>query len=126
VTDSPPPTLRILLIEDEAAVRDVLAAMLTSLGYSVQQASNGREGLARLEAGEPVDVILTDLRMPGMSGEAVVRAVKARWPHLPVCVMTGTPEHVEPRTTSTANAVILKPITLDALQDAIDSVRRRP
>ncbi len=65
---SNPASLKILLIDDDARAREVLADMLTSLGHSVVQAAGGREGLARLEAGEAVDLILTDLAMPEMSG----------------------------------------------------------
>ena len=87
-----PSALKILLIEEDARVREVLIQMLASLGHSVLATAGGREGLARLEAGNAVDLVLTDLKMPQMSGWEVVKAVKARWPRLPVGVMTGTPE----------------------------------
>src|SRR6266852_3291911 len=61
-------SLRILLIDDEPTVLDVIALMLTFDGHTVLTATNGRQGLARLEAGEVVDLVLTDLMMPELSG----------------------------------------------------------
>lgn len=100
-----------------------MAAVLRSLGYSVVLASRAREGLAQLEAGEAVDLVLTDLKMPEMSGWEVVKSVKARWPHLPVGVITGTPE-ASGEGREVVDVVIAKPIGLDALRDAIRRVLR--
>lgn len=115
--------LRILLIDDNPLVREALAAMLTSDGHTVLPAAGGREGLARLEAGEAVDLVLTDLKMPGLSGWEVVRAVKARWPHVPVAVITGTPEALLRQRGEPIDLVIFKPVTLDALREAISRFR---
>ncbi len=52
--------------------------MLASLGHSVLATAGGREGLARLEAGDSVDMVLTDLKMPEMSGWEVAKVVKTR------------------------------------------------
>lgn len=95
-----------------------MALALESLGYSVLLAASGREGLASLEAGEAVDLVLTDVRMFGMSGWDVVKAVKARWPTLRIGILTATPEpHGEGR--EAIDLVIAKPIGLEALRDAI-------
>lgn len=110
--------LQILLIEDEPPVRRVLTRLLTSLGHTVREAASGREGLAQLEAGEPVDLVLTNLRMPDMSGWEVIKAVKARWPRLRVGIVTGTPQLLSQEPVQ-ADLVITKPITLKELRDSI-------
>jgi CheY-like chemotaxis protein len=116
--------LKILLIEDDAEVRDTVASMLASLGHSVVEAAGGREGLARLEAGEAVDLVLTDLRMPGMSGWQVAQAVKARWHHIPVGILTGTPELLAEQG-APVDFVLAKPVGLDTLRAAIRRVSAR-
>jgi signal transduction histidine kinase len=122
-----PPTapLAILLIEDEATVRETLAKLLTSQRHRVVQAAGGEEGLAQLGAGEPVDLVLTDLGMPGMTGWEVARAVKARWPHLPVGLITGWGEEPEgsDEERQAVDFVISKPVTLDTLRAALAGLR---
>lgn len=113
--------LKILLIEDDARVREVLIEMLTTLGHSVLATVGGREGLARLEAGDPVDLVLTDLKMPEMSGWDVVKAVKSRWPHLRIGLVTGTPELLwEQR--EPVDLVVQKPVRLETLRQALSKV----
>jgi len=117
-------SLKILLIEDDARVREALAHMLASLGHSVvSQAAQGREGLARLAAGEAVDLVVTDLVMPDMSGWDVVKAVKARGVHLLVGVITGTPEALLRQRGEPIDFVLFKPVKLEALREAISRIR---
>ncbi len=115
--------LKVLLVEDDALVREVLIQMLASLGHSVLATGGGREGLARLQAGDSVDLVLTDLKMPDMSGWEVIKAVRTCWPHLRVGVITGTPEALaegrEP-----VDVVIHKPVRLDVLKEAIGRALR--
>ncbi len=115
-------SLKILLIEDDERVREVLAQMLAGLGHSVSQAAGGREGLARLDAGESVDLVLTDLVVPDMSGWDVVKAVKARRVHLPVGVITGTPEALLRQRGEPIDFVLFKPVTLEAVREAISRI----
>ncbi len=72
---------RILIIDDEPNVQDVLAKTLTSRGYTVATAGNGEDGLARLAESE-FDVILCDFRMPGLSGMDFYRRIQSEKPHL--------------------------------------------
>ena len=83
------PPLRILLIDDEPTVREALADTLVEDGHAVVQAPSGPEALARLGEGTPVDLVLTDLGMPEMTGWDVARAVRQRWPGLPIGLVTG-------------------------------------
>lgn len=116
-------TLKILLIEVDARVREVLIQMLGSLGHSVLATSGARRGLARLEAGDSVDLVLTDLEMPEVSGWEVVKAVKDRWPHLRVGVITATPEALLQQRGEPLDCAIFKPVTLDALRETLSRVR---
>jgi len=81
--------VRVLLVDDEALVREVLAEHLENAGYGVIAAASGSDALALLAAGEAVDALVTDLSMPGMDGLAVIRAAQERRPGLPAVLLTG-------------------------------------
>jgi CheY-like chemotaxis protein len=80
---------RVLLVDDEAVVREVLAEQLEDAGYRVLAAASGTEALALLAAGESVDALVTDLSMPGIGGLDVIRAAQERYPGLPAVLLTG-------------------------------------
>ncbi len=117
--------MNILLIEDEAVVREVLVDMLRALSHSVLAVADGPAGLRRLEAGDPIDVVLTDLKMPGMSGWEVVKVIKERWPDLPVGIITGTPELLA-ELREPVDVVIDKPVGLKTLQRALSRLLGGP
>ena len=81
--------IRVLLIDDDYLVREVLAIELENAGYNVMAAGSGAEALALLDAGETVAALVTDLSMPGMDGLAVIRAVQQRHRGLPAVLLTG-------------------------------------
>jgi CheY-like chemotaxis protein len=82
----------ILLVEDEAVVLDVIQAMLEQLRYRVLTATNGREALIVYEQyHDEIDLVLMDLIMPEMDGEALLQALRARDPRVKVVAMTGYP-----------------------------------
>jgi PAS domain S-box-containing protein len=80
---------RVLLVDDDAIVRDVLTLSLEDSGYAVLTADSGAAALARLAAGERVDIIVSDLTMPAMDGLALIRAAQERRPGLPAVLLTG-------------------------------------
>ncbi len=80
---------RILLVDDELVVRTVLAGELGDRGYSILEAESGRHALGLVEAGEQMDMIVTDLSMPGMDGVELIRAIQAKSPRLPAILLTG-------------------------------------
>jgi signal transduction histidine kinase/ActR/RegA family two-component response regulator len=80
---------RVLLVDDEALVRQVLAEQLGDSGYDVVEADCGETALALLDAGESIDLIVADLFMPGISGVALLQAVHVRRPRLPAILLTG-------------------------------------
>ncbi len=78
----------ILTIDDEENIRNGLADNFELEGYNVEKAANGKEGLAKIAAGG-IDLVITDLRMDGISGEEVVRHVTTENPGIPIIVLTG-------------------------------------
>jgi response regulator RpfG family c-di-GMP phosphodiesterase len=83
--------VRCLVVDDEPGVRSVLVRLLTSRGYEVREAVNGREAVAALER-EPFDLVLTDIHMPEVTGVQLLAEVRRRWPEVGVVMITGVPE----------------------------------
>ncbi|PYM54741.1 MAG: hypothetical protein DMD77_22275, partial [Candidatus Rokuibacteriota bacterium] len=92
---------RILVIDDEPEVRCVLRDMLTPCGHTVIEADSGETGLALLER-EAVDVILTDISMPGMSGWDVAAACQRQFPQTPLGFVTGWGDRLDEQETTRA------------------------
>jgi putative nucleotidyltransferase with HDIG domain len=88
---TPPGDHRCLVVDDEAALRSVLVRTLESAGYSCAQAGSGTEALAILER-EAFALVLSDIRMPGMDGVGLLRAVQQRWPDTAVVMLTAVAE----------------------------------
>jgi EAL domain-containing protein (putative c-di-GMP-specific phosphodiesterase class I) len=82
---------RVLLVDDDSAVRNALRRVLERRGYDVVTASSGVEALERLAAGG-CDVLISDVRMPGMTGLGLLRAVREHDLDLPVILVTGNPD----------------------------------
>ena len=80
---------RILVVDDDAMVREVVAAELCSLGYAAIAAEDGAAALRMIDAGEAPHLMVTDFSMPGMNGIALIREARLRMPGLPVLLMTG-------------------------------------
>jgi CheY-like chemotaxis protein len=110
--------LRILLVDDNTIVRDMLVDLVGSLGYRADAAANGEEALALFDHGQ-YGVVLTDLLMPGMSGWDVLAALRQRDPHVPVIIITGSPVVGDPRAFQPGVAVLKKPIDVTALDSTI-------
>lgn len=119
--------LRILVIDDELQVRATLGEMLEEQGHTVTQAPGGREGLSYLEANpELVDVVVSDLGMPDMTGWDVARTIQARWPQLPVGLITGWGEtEITREERSRVNFVITKPFDKAVLRETMSDIRPR-
>ena len=119
VTAAPKP-VRVLVVDDEDAVRDVLADMLTLAGHTVSKATGGAEALEIL-ATERFEVIFTDLSMPGMDGWAVARSVKAMAPDTRVVLVTGYAATIDLETSEGAavDAIVGKPFDFDSISGAI-------
>ncbi len=81
---------KILVVDDEEVVRLSHIRTLASIHCDVEVVKNGREALGIMER-RPADVVLLDLRMPGMDGMAVLKTIKQRWPETEVVIITGYP-----------------------------------
>src|SRR5450759_2740811 len=81
-------TKHLLIVEDEAALREVVAERLADQGYDVVQAANGEEAIDRL-AEFAFDIVVTDLRLPGIDGGKVLEAAVTRYPDIIGIVVTG-------------------------------------
>jgi CheY-like chemotaxis protein len=84
---------RILLVEDEPAVRELLRHALLRRGYQVETGCDGAEGLALCESLEPPDLLITDLILPGATGPDIAKRLRQRAPHVKVLLMSGYAEH---------------------------------
>ena len=109
----------VLVVEDEDGVRDFIERALSRLGYHVMAVSSGEEALDRVRGyfSEPIDLLITDVVLPGMSGPELATALGASRPHLPVLYVSGyasdvTAFHGLP---GLAAHVLAKPFGMDAL-----------
>src|SRR6516164_7420369 len=112
----------LLLVEDEAPLRQVVAEQLTDRGYHVEQVESGEAALARL-ADFAFDVIITDLRLPGMDGSALVQAAVGRYPEIVAIVITGygTTKDAVGAIKNGAYDFVSKPFQIDELLHVLDS-----
>jgi CheY-like chemotaxis protein len=116
---------RILLVDDNAVVRDMLVDLVGSLGHSADAASGGVEALALFDRNR-YDIVLTDLLMPGRSGWEVLVGVRQRDPQMPVIIITGTPAIGDPRAALPGVAVLKKPVDVMLLNTMIKRMVNRP
>lgn len=89
VTQGPARRLHVLLVDDDELIRETVPEMLKCLGHGALSVGGGAEALARLQAGLEVDLVVLDLNMPGMDGEATLLAIRSLRPELPVLLTTG-------------------------------------
>ncbi|MBO9712667.1 response regulator [Sphingomonas sp.] len=118
--------MNILFIEDDPMNRRVVKDMLDVAGATMAEAGLAEEGLAKIEA-EDFDVVLVDLRMPGMDGLEAIRRIRGREDakkDLPIIVITAdTAVDLRERCLETgADDVLFKPVAMDALFDSIGRV----
>jgi len=117
----------VLLIEDDDDNRELMAEVLVAAGFEVVAAASGAEGLKTLSE-RSIDVLVTDVGMPGMGGLEVARAAKAIAPSVPVVVVTGWAEREDITSARgrEVDAVLIKPVDPDALSAAVgDALRSR-
>ena len=119
---------RVLLVDDEAVVREVLAAQLRDEGLDVLEAGEGYAALALLDRGEALDAMVSDLAMPGLDGVALTREAKRRRPELPVILLTGYAADAAALALGSgvggASALVRKPVTGAELADQVTLLLR--
>jgi two-component system response regulator AtoC len=122
---------RVLVVDDDVAILKVLCSQLTQAGIRNLEARSGEQALALLES-QPVDVVLTDLRMPGMDGMALLTRIARSWPEVPVIVLTayGSIQLAVETMKAGAADFIVKPFDRDevlfVVRKALASVDRTP
>ncbi|TLX63630.1 hybrid sensor histidine kinase/response regulator [Stutzerimonas nosocomialis] len=89
------PTLRVLLVDDDALVLTSFSAVIEELGHSVLAARSGAQALEMMSREMPVDVVVTDYAMPGMTGLELAEAIHQRWPDLPIILASGYSTQVQ-------------------------------
>ena len=116
----------LLLVEDEAPLRQAIAEQLADCGYHVEQADSGEAALTRL-SDFAFDIIITDLRLPGIDGSAVVDAAVERYPDIVAIVVTGygTVKDAVEAMKRGASDFVSKPFQIDALLHVLDSALER-
>jgi CheY-like chemotaxis protein len=117
----------ILLAEDEEVVREIVRETLERHGYVVRAARDGRQAIELASSGSPVDLLLSDVVMPGMSGVELADRLRATTPGLRVLYMSGSPEAevLHDMEANSATGFLQKPVTPSAIiacvRDALDS-----
>ena len=126
VHETPDPKVSILLVDDEESIRRILAISLTDDGYDVTTAADGREAL-ELFRSRPPDIVITDIKMPGMSGIELLDKIKAEHPDTEVIMITGHGDMQTAIESLKKDAVdfITKPIHDDVLAIALKRARER-
>lgn len=117
-----PPGLRVLVVDDEAAIRRTLTRVLQAAGCVTAEASSGAEVVQRFEAGERYGLLLSDVRMPGGDGPEAARAVRRLAPDTRVILMSGFTDRLDEAESPVADAFLGKPFANDELLAAIRAV----
>jgi len=119
------PQRHILVVDDEPLVCDAVKMMLDFDGHIVETACSGKDALALLER-DKFDLVITDFEMPGMKGDELAAAIKARAPSQPVVMITAYAEMLQAsgNPLTGVDCIISKPFLLENLREAIAKVTR--
>jgi CheY-like chemotaxis protein len=106
----------ILLVEDEAFLRELVMEGLQDAGFSVLEASDGTSGVQALQSDQRIDVLLSDIKLPDIDGYQVAEAARNLRPGVKVILMTGyAPTPLPPSLQSVVYRVLQKPFSLETL-----------
>ena len=118
----------ILLVDDSATILLSISNILTKAGYAVEKAANANEGLAKFNAGTKVDLLITDLNMPGMNGIDFIKEVRKlpSYKFMPILFLTTESQQSKKMEAKAAGASgwLVKPATADELLNTIKLVLR--
>jgi PAS domain S-box-containing protein len=114
----------VLVVEDNAEVAEITASLVEQLGYQTARAENAAEALNRLQRGDKIDLVLSDVVMPGgMNGIALAQEIGNHYPHIPVVLTSGYSDVVQ--TAQSRFSILRKPFQLSALEKSIREALER-
>jgi DNA-binding NtrC family response regulator len=120
MSPAPTPAPHVLLVEDEALLRELVMEGLKDAGYHVLEAGDGHAGLRALESDLPIDLLLSDIKLPDIDGYRVAQIGTALRPGLKVILMTGyAPSPLPPALQSVVYRVLQKPFSLETLPGTV-------
>ena len=120
--------VRILAIDDEALVREVIRIALEMAGHEVEEALDGVDGLERLKKDSSFDLVIADIGMPRLNGVEFVQEAHALYPHIPVLTISGgggilpTAYGLKLSAMLGAGGILYKPFTPDELRDSVNQL----
>ncbi|MFQ5736164.1 MAG: response regulator [Thermodesulfobacteriota bacterium] len=112
---------KILVVDDEEGLRLLYKEEFETEGWDVELAASGEESIEKLEA-MPVDLVLLDIKMPGMDGVEVLRRVKEKWKDLPVILCTAYPHYKHDFGTWASDAYVIKSSDLTELKQTVRDI----
>lgn len=114
---------KVLVIDDQVGIRALLSEVFTVLGFEVIEAGNGNEGLEVMDKRKP-DIILLDMKMPGLSGIETLRLIRARNHHVPIILVTAYQENdmMSEAERLGVTARLVKPFDIEELQRIVRRV----
>jgi CheY-like chemotaxis protein len=113
---------RVLVVEDDEAVRTQISETLTDMGCSVTQARDGAEGLRILQSGVPIDLMITDIGLPVLNGRQLADAARALSPSLPIVLITGYAGKALDAELGSGMEILRKPFALDELTRRVQAL----
>jgi DNA-binding NtrC family response regulator len=118
-----PTPRRILIVDDDAAVRKVLQTILESAGHKVESATNGREAVGRIALGG-IDLMITDLVMPEQEGIETIKQLRREYPDVKVIAISGAfgGDYLQIANFMGAHGTLVKPVRMEAVLNAVESV----
>jgi DNA-binding NtrC family response regulator len=116
---------RVLVVDDDTAVRESLKRVLQTAGYEVGMAADAEEATLKFVP-EQTDLLVLDLNLPSQSGWEVFERLTTRYPLVPVIIITGMPHQYETAVAAGAGALMEKPIEATSLLNTIDELLAEP
>ncbi len=116
---------RILIVDDEADIRETVKIILVKAGYEVKEAENGEEAIKEIQSGDNplvIDAIVCDIQMPKVDGKEAIAYFRQQFPSVPVIVLTGQPSVKDANTLFKEGIVeyLMKPVQPDDLVKAVE------
>ncbi|MBU0943716.1 MAG: response regulator [Proteobacteria bacterium] len=123
----PSPSHKILIVDDEAIVREILVEFLEVLGYQADQLEDGASGLKAMNSGN-YTIAFADIRMPGIDGIEFVKCLKKNRPEIPVIIITGhgTEDTCKEAMDAGAFAFFQKPFHFIEIKEVMENIKLLP